>query len=148
LDVSSDPLLKKRTVMKEISRHQAIENIRSALWELMDGEDSVCKAVTDRAVFCGGFSQWSFEELKQRFSWYVRYKPGIDRARLERFANTWQRSRQHRPSGRLSCDVPLGRLRNSPCAGWEEFYEADLARFHHELCGEEVQVVPYEQEVS
>ena len=132
--------------MKQISRIQAIEDIRSALWTLVDDDTSLCKAVADRGVFCRGFSQWSFDELKQCFSGHVRNPPDIDREELERFANLWQRARQHRPSGRLPCDVPLSMLRITPCAGWDEFYENDLASFHQELCGEEVQVVPDELE--
>jgi hypothetical protein len=44
-------------------------------------------------------------------------------------------------AGRLPCDVEPGE-RSLLCAGWDEFYEGELAQFHREMLGEDVRVVP------
>lgn len=127
--------------MRYITRAQAIEDLRTALLQRIDESHSLCRVAAREGIFCQGFARWSPRELEQRFPWVVRREPGLGREDLERQANNWQLGRQDIPEGRLPCDVRPGDS-HSPCAGWDGFDEKDLARFHRELCGEDVQVLP------
>lgn len=128
--------------MKELTRDQAIDDIREVLLELVDEKTSVCQVASDLGLFCGGFSQWGLDELKARFPWIVRQHPDVSRAELEVLANRWCATRQSPEHGRITCDLMQRAPTRKPCAGWEEWYEAEIARFHRELFGSEVRVVP------
>jgi hypothetical protein len=129
--------------MKTIARSQAIEGLRRELVKLVSDGRSLCLVAARRGLFCGGFERWSAEQLALRIPDGLQAGPGITRAELERQANRWQLGLQDAPTGRLPCDgdgACLSRL----CAGWDEFYEGELAGFYREMCGEEVRVVPDE----
>ncbi len=128
--------------MKTITRSQAIDDLREVLRTLVDDETSLCAAASQCGVFCRGFSRWSLAELRERYPWIAERHPKLDRAGFEELANRWQLCRQGIRSGRLPCDVAPSHVASAPCAGWEQFYEAELGRFHAELCGECVRVVP------
>ena len=126
--------------MKRITRTQAIQDLREVLLRMVDQENSLCRVAAWRKIFCRGFSQWSQRELEQRFPAVAR--PGLRRAHLELQANRSQLGRQDIHAGVLPCDVAPGEGSRAPCAGWNGFDERDLARFHREICGESVEVVP------
>ncbi len=83
------------------------------------------------------------EQLALRIPDGLQAGPGITRAELERQANRWQLGLQDARTGRLPCDGD-GACHSRLCAGWDEFYEGELAGFYREMCGEEVRVVPDE----
>ena len=58
---------------------------------------------------------------------------------MEEFANLWQLTEQVRCRAAVACDAAAsGR---SPCRGWNEFSNDDLARFSCDLLGENVEIV-------
>lgn len=128
--------------MRTITRTQAIHELRSVLRTLIDHETSLCAAVARRNVFCRGYEQWSLEELRRRHPEIDERHPGVDRATFVALANQWQCHRTAVEGGRLPCDLASPHRGASPCAGWAEFYESELARFLTELEGESVRVVP------
>jgi hypothetical protein len=128
--------------MRNVTREEAVELLRSALVDMVDDRRSLCQVASERGIFCRGFSQWTFPELRERFPWIARLEPDLDRERFEKRANQWMLHRQFCKSGRLPCDVPAEARRCKPCHGWDEFYEAELAAFCSEICGEQVRVVP------
>ena len=128
--------------MKKITRTQAIADIRSKLLELVDEEHSVCEVATRFKIFCGGFAQWSFAELKKRYPWLVGSRPHITREELEELANRWQLARQYVLDQPTACDVQVIDAGHHTCMGWNEFTDEELAGYHATLCGEEVEVVP------
>jgi hypothetical protein len=129
-------------MMKELTRDEAIDDIREVLLGLVDEKNSVCKVVGDLGIFCGGFARWSFDELQERFPWSVAQHPDLSRAELEALANRWFATRQSRRHGRVTCDLMQRAPTRKPCAGWDEWYESELAQFHRDLLGDEVRVVP------
>lgn len=132
-------------MMKALTRDEAIDGIREALLALVDDKTSVCQVVSEKGVFCQGFSQWSIAELKQRFPWISQRHPDLSRGELEALANRWCLTRQSPEQGRITCDLMARSPERKPCAGWEEWYEAEIARFYRELLGEDVRVVPNPQ---
>jgi len=128
--------------MKTITRSEAIEHLRPELLDLVENGHSLCEVAAEFGFFCGGFSRWTFEELKERFPWIMRAEPNLDRRGLEQRADEWLMHLQDTAAGKLPCDVLCGTARATPCHGWDEFYEAELARYCSELCGETVRVVP------
>ena len=128
--------------MRRITRTQAIEDLRAVLLGRIDEGNSLCRVVSREGIFCRGFSRWTARELERRFPWVVRREPDLGREHLELEANSWQLGAQDQSTGRLPCDVHAGNAAHSPCAGWDGFDERELARFHEELCGEAVRVVP------
>jgi hypothetical protein len=125
--------------MRTIRRAQAIDELREVLLEMVDEQNSLCRVASWRGIFCRGFVQWSRPELERRFPALER-KPAFARGHIEQAANRCQLARQDIPTGKLPCDVAPGA--EAPCRGWDEFDERDLARFHRELRGEAVVVVP------
>jgi len=127
--------------MRRITRSQAIEDLREVLLRMVDEQSSLCRVAAWRKLFCHGFAQWSQAELEERFPRVPRREPPLQRGHQEWLANEDQLARQDIRRRRLPCDVEAGDT-CAPCAGWAEFDERDLARFHREICGEAVEVVP------
>jgi hypothetical protein len=126
--------------MRRLTRTQAIDELRTVLLRMVDGQNSLCRVAGWRNLFCHGFSQWNRAELERRFP-HVPRAEWLQRKHLEWKANQSQLARQDIAARRLPCDV--GACDSSaPCRGWGEFDERELARFHRELCGEAVEVVP------
>lgn len=129
--------------MKIISRSQAIEDLRRELVKLVTEGRSLCMVAARRGLFCTGFDRWSDAELARHCSGELQPGPGVTRAEMERQADLWQLGLQNTRTGRLPCDAG-GVIRSRLCAGWDEFYERELAGFYREMCGEDVRVVPDE----
>ena len=126
--------------MKTLTRHAAIDALRSRLLELVDEDHSACEVAARHGIYCHGFAQWSFDELKRRYWWLSDRRPHVTREELERLANIWQCARQQVMGTEMSCDTQT--TEHDTCKGWDEWDEATLGRFVHELCGEEVKVLP------
>ena len=124
--------------MKTLSRSQAIADLKREVLKLVDSEHSLCQVAARRGILCNGFARFDTVELAEYVPW--RLPSGTGRAEVERQANHWLAALQDVEAGRLPCDEGVARGRM--CAGWEEFFEGELARFHREMCGEEVRVVP------
>jgi len=127
--------------MRSITRTQAIGELREVLLRMVDQQNSLCRVAAWRDLFCRGFSQWNRFELERRFPQAQRV-PSLPRPQIELMANDCQLARQDVLAGRLPCDLAAEEGARAPCRGWNEFSDGDLARFHRELCGEAVEVVP------
>lgn len=128
--------------MRHLSRDEVIGALRARLLELTDDEHSICEAAARLGVFCHGFAQWTFSELKERHPTIVRSRPRVTPAELRDLANRWQLARQTAFGTGLACDTQMHEGALRICQGWDGWSDEDLARFHRELCGEEVHVVP------
>jgi len=128
--------------MKTLSRSQAIHDIRSNLMTLVDEEHSMCEVAARLHIFCGGFAQWTFRELKQRYPTIVRSRPRITRKQLEELANRWQLARQTVRGTDIACDTQMQEREGlQVCCGWNEFTDEQLALFYAQILGEELSVV-------
>src|ERR1700687_2849839 len=67
-----------------LSRPEAIALLRERLSALCDEDQCACAAAAQWDVFCGGFRAFSDPELRDRFSWIARTRPGASRDELER----------------------------------------------------------------
>lgn len=129
--------------MKTLSRERAIEDIRQKLLTLVDDEHSMCRVAAERGIFCHGFDQWSTGEMRARHDWIVRNRLAVRRAELEDLANRWQLARQRVLDVPLCCDIQADpRENHRTCASWEGFADPQLAAFHRELLGDEVEIAP------
>jgi hypothetical protein len=126
--------------MKHLSRAQLVEALRAKLLERTDEDTCLCLAAARLGIYCRGFSQWTFGELKHRYGWIARNRPGVTRAELEDLANRWQLARQRVLGTEVACDTQA--MEHQTCEGWDGFDDEQLAGFYRELCGEEVEVVP------
>lgn len=122
------------------SRSEAVADLRRALLALQDDEHSICQVAAERGLFCHGFAQWSFAELRRRYPQITRSRPRLTRDRLEEFANRWQIARQEATGEPTACDVQCHDERYQQCRGWDEFSDAELEDFHLELCGEPIRI--------
>jgi hypothetical protein len=127
---------------KRIPRDEMISLLRKRCTSLVDDEHSLCSVASRLHIACGGFSQWKFHELKERYDWIVKRRPGITRAELEDLANRWQLARQTVRETPLPCDTQLLEGQHKTCEGWDHFSDRDLERFWTELTGETVEVAP------
>lgn len=127
--------------MQTILRSQAIADLRRELLKLVDAERSLCLVAERRGIFCNGLGRFSKQELEERLAKILHVEAGCTRAQLEGRVDRLQFGLQDLPAGKLPCDVDGG-CRSLVCAGWDEFYEIELAQFYLEMCGEEVRVVP------
>jgi hypothetical protein len=126
--------------MKKLTRADAIEALRAKLLTLTDDEHSMCWVATKSHAFCGGFSQWKFDELRRRHAQIVRSRPHISRPELEELADRWQLARQFVQGTLLACDTQT--KEHDLCRGWDEFTDEKLAEFCKELLDEPVEIVP------
>ena len=128
--------------MNKLTREEAITKLRSELKNYVDDEHSMCEVAARLNIFCGGFAQWTFSELKKRYPMIVRSRPRITPAELKELANRWQLARQFVNDDELACDTQCKETHHQICKGWDEHDEQDLAKFCCELTEQEVRVVP------
>lgn len=127
--------------MKNLTRKQAIADLRDALVETTGDEHSVCHVAQEKGLFCGGFAQWKLHELKARYPQITRSRRRVTREQMEDLADRWQMARQFATDEPLACDVQMHEGEQRTCKGWDEFDNEQLAGFYLELCEEEVRVV-------
>jgi hypothetical protein len=121
-----------------MNRETAIFELRKKLLALAADEHSACEIAAQNGIFCGGFTRYTDEQLRQRYAWLVRHDPTISREKLEEIADRWQMARQMVNEMPLACDVQ--RVEHDTCGGWDEFTNDDLARFCEQMLGEKVVV--------
>jgi hypothetical protein len=127
--------------MKQLTRDQAIAGLRTKLLTLVDDQHSMCEVAARLHLFCAGFSQWKTHELKQRFDWIAKNRPGATRKEIEDLANRWQLARQFVLDVPIACDIPNRSCEaHSVCSGWAGFDDARLAQYYGELCGEPIEI--------
>lgn len=128
--------------MKKLTRDQAINAIRAKLLTLVDDEHSMCEVSSRLGIYCGGFSQWSSGELREKHNWIVQNRPAVKRPELEDLANRWQLARQYVLGTLISCDTQADEHeQHHTCHGWKQFTDEQLAGFHREILGEELEIV-------
>jgi len=123
-----------------ITREEAVKVLRERIAEIADDDHSICDVASEHGIFCKGFAQWTFDELKRRYHWIVKRNPDISRRELEVLANAWQLGHGQAEQVSLACDVQQSE--HDTCFGWDEFTSTQLSIYLHELAGLEVEVLP------
>jgi hypothetical protein len=106
---------------------------------MTDDQHSLCQIAAERGIFCRGFRRWSESEFDRRWRKYIGRSTHLSRPQMEAYANVWELAEQIRRRVSLSCDAQTNS--GGPCRGWNEFSNADLARFCNDVLGENVEVV-------
>jgi hypothetical protein len=125
--------------MRTLSRQRVIVELRGFLLHIVEDGHSVCEAVARRRIFCQGLCRLSDEELRKRFDWICRTRPGLTRSRLLDLANRYQIGRQEALHAETTCDAAM--IDRDTCLGWAEFTNEDLSRFYVEAFRERIRVV-------
>lgn len=120
-------------------RRETIDRLRHALVKMTDEEHSLCRVAADRGIFCRGFHRWPEAEFDRRWRRFIGRSTHLTRAQMEEFANLWQLAEQIRRRVTVACDTQT--TGKGPCRGWNEFSNADLARFCNDVLAENVEVV-------
>lgn len=120
-------------------REEAIRRLRLGLLKLTDEEHSMCQVAAERGIFCRGFRRWHAAEFDRRWRQALGRSTHLTRAQMEEFANIWQLAEQVRCRVTLACDATA--LAHSPCRGWDEFSNAEMARYCSDILGQGVVVV-------
>ena len=125
-------------VPERLTREEVIGQLRQELMRLTDTENCMCKVAAERGLFCGGFRQFTDQQLRDRYWWIVRKQPDISRADLERIANDWQLTQQEVQLLPIACDVQT--QVHDTCRGWHDFTNEDLEQYFRQLTGRDVRV--------
>lgn len=124
--------------VEHLTRPGAIAFLRERLSALCEKDECACAATARHDVFCGGFRALSDRELRGRFSWIARTRPGISRKELERLASLYHLGRQEVDGLELCCDVET--REHCVCDGWNRFDNLALEGAVLELTGRRVAV--------
>ncbi len=124
--------------VEHLSRPQAIVLVRERLLALCRKDECACAAAARRDVFCGGYLDLSDAQLRKRFSWIARSRPGASRAELERLISLYHLGRQEVDGLAICCDVET--REHCGCDGWNRFDNLALEGAVLELTGRSVQV--------
>jgi hypothetical protein len=124
--------------MKSLKRQDAIRELRDHLLSLVDDDHTICEVVATMGILCKGLSRLSDEELRQRFDWIARTRPGASRRKLEEAALRYKLARQEVLCVESTCDASV--IDRDTCLGWDEFTDADLVRFFHDWFSQDVQI--------
>jgi hypothetical protein len=127
-------------ITKHMSRREAVDLLRERFAEMVDDDHSLCEVAARHHIFCQGFAQWSFDELKEHYRWLVDIDPLITREELEFRANAWQLARQQILETGCPCDTQ--EREHDTCFGWDEFTVDQLQGFLRDIAGIEVEVTP------
>lgn len=123
---------------QNITRAEAIAQLRRSLMKFTDIENSVCKVAAEKGVFCNGFRRYDDAQLRSRYDWIVAKNPGMSRDELERIANDWQLAQQEVYDLPIACDVQ--EKLHDTCRGWGDFTDEQLARFYFQVTGQEIMI--------
>ena len=115
-----------------ISRESLIAALRQEL-SRRAGDRTVCGAVAEQNIFCGGYKRFSDDELRDRFAWLVRKCPLATRPEIEGLIDAWHLARQEVGGFATTCDMQ--QVERDFCSGWDDFWTDDLAKFYFELMG-------------
>jgi len=121
-----------------LSRPRAIALLRDRLSSLTDDEHCACAVAAKENVFCAGFRELSAAELRRRFSWIAKSRPGISREELESLISVYHLGRQQVAGLTLCCDVET--REHCGCDGWNRFDNLALEGAILELTGRRVLV--------
>jgi hypothetical protein len=124
--------------MNAITRETAVAQIRGQLIAMQEEGQSVCRIAAEKGILCRGFSRDTDEELRRRYAAAIPAGADLARRELESRANSWQLERQRDEGSLLCCDVQY--MSYETCRAWDDFSNDELARFCHELLGEQVRV--------
>lgn len=125
--------------MRELTREEAIRELRAHLVTLVDDEHSMCQVAAEKNIFCRGFRRLNSSELREKYAWMAKKADHqLTRSELEERANTWKLARQHLHDTDLACDAELED--RDQCVGWDEFSDERLSELHGELLGERVEI--------
>lgn len=125
-------------LIEKLSRPQAIERMRHKLRSLTDEDHCVCSVVGRLGIFCQGFHPLSDAELRQRFHWIARKRPGAPRETLEELANLYHLGRQEVTGTAICCDFET--REHGGCDGWNNFDNRQLEDFYLALMGETIEI--------
>ncbi len=132
-------MIKTQTLGAEkLSRPAAVAVLRERLAALCEKGECACAAAARTDLFCGGFRALSDEELRQRFDWIARTRPGVSREELERLISFYHLGRQEVGGLPTCCDVET--REHCGCDGWNRFDNLALEGAILELTGRRVQV--------
>lgn len=120
-------------------RAEAISRLRRELLAMTDEDHSLCHVAAERRIFCRGFRRWNDWEFDRRWRTSIGRSTHLSRPQMEEYANLWELAEQARQRVPLACDAQTTSGR--PCRGWNEFTNADLARFCSDVLGVNVDVV-------
>jgi hypothetical protein len=123
---------------RQLSRPEAIANLREKLRTLTDADHCVCAVATRLGFPCSGFAQLSDAELRSRFSWIAAKRPGASRAELEELINLYLLGRQEVAGAALACDVET--REQDLCGGWNGFDNRRLEEFYGRVFGRPVSI--------
>jgi hypothetical protein len=126
------------TAVEHLSRPEAIERMRSMLKRLTDEDHCLCSVVGRLGIFCKGFKQYSDDELRKRFEWIARKRPGATRETLEELANLYYLGRGEVTGAAISCDFET--REHAGCDGWNTFDNLELEGFYRTLIGNPVRI--------
>ena len=124
--------------MKTMTRDELKERLHACLVDMVDEENSICKIVAERGIFCQGLRRCSEEELREKFAWISR--DNMTREQFEDLVNAYMLGRSASLDQPLACDAQ--ELDRDTCLGWDEFTDRDLERFSEQLLGERIRVAP------
>jgi hypothetical protein len=131
--------------MSGLSNHQvwpraeAISHLRAQLLAMTDEDHSLCQVAAERRIFCNGFRRWNDAEFDRGWKRFIGRSTHLSRVQMEQYANLWELAEQVRRRVSLACDAQTAAC--GPCRGWNEFSNADLARFCNDVLGVNVDVV-------
>ena len=120
-------------------RAEAISHLRGELLAMTDEDHSLCQVAAERRIFCNGFRRWNDAEFDRVWKRFIGRSTHLSRAQMEEYANLWELAEQVRRRVSLACDAQTASC--GPCRGWNEFSNADLARFCNDVLGVNVDVV-------
>jgi len=111
-----------------------IARLRPLLEAFAQRRCSLCRVMTERMLFCRGFSAWNDTQLRERFHWFSEVRSEADRAELETLADRWQLADQGSRDLDLPCDLgAVAPAERCGCRGWQRFDDATLEAYRAEL---------------
>jgi hypothetical protein len=121
-----------------MKREDVIRGLREEFLKFTNDEKSMCQVAAERGIFCRGFRQLGDDELRKRYWWLARKRPGITRPQLESLANEWQLTQQEVRDSAISCDVQS--VVHDTCGGWDDFTNEQLSVFYKQITGKTIEV--------
>ena len=137
-DFLAHPIPAEPDALQRLSRPEALARLRTKLLTLTDDEHCVCAVASRLGLACGGFSQFSDDELRRRFPWIAGKRSGASRAELEEAINAFLLARQETTGAALACDVET--REHDLCGGWNAFDNSALAILYGKVFGRAVRI--------
>lgn len=124
------------------TREDALRKIREYLAANTRDDETTCQATARLGIFCGGYDQWTDEQLRELYPWLAKKMPrGTPREEFLKLIVAWDNARTLARKTPTTCDAKA--LDHEGCLGFDRFSSQELMQFFPKVFGDDDEITQW-----